>query len=649
MKVSTFQSRLILFTVVIIAVVLGWQLLSAPSNISTLDESTAHYAGPFKVYVQLDPEQPKVGNNSLTIILYDKDNQPVTDAQIKAVAEMPAMGSMSAMPAPSTMEHSGAGIYEGVFKLAMKGAWPLTLEINSNKTGNARLEFDLTTSRTGVRLSSATASKISRLASKRISDLENKVIVANQYRLQVQVAPNPPIAGKNKLTIIVKDKKAQLVTGAKVHAVAQMSAMGNMEAKNASVNIVETSAGIYSGEFTPGMRAEWSLAIKVESKALGHGDLVIGVVTGRKGLEFTTATQGAQCSCSEQTSDKSTISDVCPICAKDLVSVTKKERQFGSISMDARRRQLIGVTTSFAEVKNLTQTIRAAGRITYDETRLMDITLKFNGWIGKLKADFVGIPVKAGQSLFSVYSPELLSAQQEYLETFRRRKNKKDSLLKAARQRLLLWDVTSSQIQKLEKRGSPVEYLPIISPVNGIVIEKNIVAGSAVKAGMRLLRIADLSTVWVEGQIYEYEIPLVKVGMNAKIVLPEQPGKILYGKVAYIYPYLAGDTRTAKVRVELDNRDGLLKPDMYAHVHLKVNLGKRLIVPEAAVIYAGESRIVFIDLGNGQLQPRSIKTGLRNADDIEVLEGLKPGDKVVTSGNFLIAAESKLKAAIDQW
>ncbi len=539
MKVLTSVPRIILFAAIVVALAsLGWWLLN-PSGNNMHNEGTAHYAGPFKMYVNVNPERPKVGNNSLIVTLLDKDNKPVTDAQIKAVAEMPAMGSMPVMQAPSTMVHTNAGTYEGIFELSMNGAWPLTLEISSASTGNARLEFDLTTSRSGIRLTFATPSKLSAMISDTPSD--------------------------------------------------------------SGSNVTETGGNI------------------------------------------------SHYTCSMHPSVKSAIPGTCPICSMDLVPITKKELQSGSITLDARRRQLIGVTTGFAQEKHLTQTIRAAGRVTYDETRLMDVTLKFNGWIGKLQADFVGAPVIKGQSLFSVYSPELLSAQQEYLETLRRRKNKNDSFLKAARQRLKLWDITASQIRQLEKRGTPLEYVPIMSPSNGIVIEKMIVEGSAVKTGQRLLRIADLSTVWVEGDIYEYEIPLVRVGMNAKVLLPEQSGKTLYGKVAYITPYLEGDTRTAKVRVELDNSDGSLKPDMYAHVHLNINLGKRLVVPESAVLYAGESRVVFIDLGNGQLQPRKIKTGLRNADDIEVLDGLSPGDKVVTSGNFLIAAETKLKTGINQW
>jgi len=538
MKAINSIPRLVLLAVIVIFAGLAWWILNA-SNKIILNDSEAHNAGPFKVFVDVNPERPKVGDNKLTITLLDKNNNPVVDAQIKAVAEMPAMGSMPVMQAPSTMVHTNAGTYEGIFELSMNGTWPLTLEISSASTGNARLEFDLTTSRSGIRLTFATPSKLSAMISDTASD--------------------------------------------------------------SGSNVTETD-----------------------------GDI-------------------SHYTCSMHPSVKSAVPGTCPICSMDLVPITQKELQSGSITVDARRRQLIGVTTGFVQEKYLTQTIRAAGRVTYDETHLMDVTLKFNGWIGKLQADFVGAPVVKGQPLFSVYSPELLSAQQEYLETLRRRKNRNDSLLKAARQRLKLWDMTASQIRQLEKRGTPLQYVPIMSPSNGIVIEKMIVEGSAVKAGQRLLRIADLSTVWVEGEIYEYEIPLVNVGMNAKVMLPEQSGKTLYGKITYINPYLEGDTRTAKVRVELDNSDGSLKPNMYAHVHLDIDLGKRLVVPESAVLYAGESRVVFIDLGNGQLQPRKIKTGLRNADDIEVLDGLSPGDKVVTSGNFLIAAETKLKTGISQW
>jgi len=650
MKPLNTNPRLMLLTTTIIlfSTAFGWWLFNVAKHNNQPDESAALYAGPFKLQVQINPEQPKVGNNNLTIWIYDENNQPVTDAQIKAIAEMPAMGSMPAMRAPASMEHIKNGVYEGRFELSMNGAWPLSLSINSGKVGSARLKFNLTTGRVGLRLTSSSASTFSTELSNESQEAASSVVEAGQYRIQVQVKPDPPVAGKNKLTIIVKDDSGRVVSGAKVRAVAQMPAMGNMKEMNAPADIREIKNGIYSGELTLGMKGEWPLAVDVESEALGHGDLVFDMATGRKGIELSSATAGdiSHYTCSMHPSVKSTAPGSCPICSMDLVAVTKKEMQSGSISMDARRRQLIGVTTGIAEVKQLTQTIRAAGRVTYDETRLTDVTLKFSGWIGKLKADYLGISVTKNQPLFSVYSPELLSAQQEYLETLHRRKS---TLLNAARQRLTLWDITSSQITQLEARQRPLEYLPIMSPTTGVIVEKNIVEGSAVKAGQKLFRIADLSNVWIEGEIYEYEIPLVKTGMEVRIVLPDQSGKNLTGKVAYIYPYLEGDTRTAKIRVQIENSEGLLKPNMYAQLYLNVDLGPRLVVPESAVLYAGESRVVFIDLGNGQLQPRKIKTGVRNEDDIEVLDGLEAGDKVVTSGNFLIAAESKLKSGINQW
>lgn len=648
MKQLTTKAQLIaliIISVTIFILILSF-LSSLTSSNSNFDESNTHYAGPFKLQIKLDPVQAKVGNNELTIFIYDKNNQPVTDAQIKAVAEMPAMGTMPAMPAPATMEHNGAGEYQGIFEILMAGAWPLSLDISSSSTGNAQLEFDLSTSRAGLRLSTATSSMSS-------SDINSndKIIEAGLYRVEVNIEPNPPVVGKNKLTILVKDKSGQTVAGAKVRAVAQMPAMGSMSAMNAPANISETASGIYSGTLELAMKGEWPLAVDIESENLGHGDLIFDLATSRKSLELATVTPDgiSHYTCSMHPSVKSTTPGTCPICAMNLVSVTKKEMSSGSISMDARRRQLIGVTTGKVKYKELVQTIRAAGRVNYNETQLTDITLKYDGWIGKLNANYTGTPVTKNVSLFTVYSPELLSAQQEYLEILHRRKGKQDSLLRAARQRLILWDISAPQIKQLEKRNLPIEYLPIMSPTNGIVIEKTIVSGSAVKAGQKLLRIADLSSVWVEGEIYEYEIPLVKDGMAVRVVFPELSDKTISGNVSYISPYLEGDSRTATVRVELDNSDGDLKPEMYAHLHIKVNLGKRLVVPEAAVLYAGNSRVVFLDLGNGQLKPRKIKTGLRNADDIEVLDGLDFGDIIVTSGNFLIAAESKLKAGIDQW
>jgi Cu(I)/Ag(I) efflux system membrane fusion protein len=264
-----------------------------------------------------------------------------------------------------------------------------------------------------------------------------------------------------------------------------------------------------------------------------------------------------------------------------------------------------------------------------------------------LHADYLGKKMQQGDTLFTVYSPELVSAQDEYLESLKRRHS--FGLRKAARRRLTLWDINAAQIKALEKRGTAIEYIAITSPATGTIIEKNIVTGSAVKAGARLLRLADLSSVWIEGEVYESDLPWIKVGMQVRITLPNQAEPTYTATVTFIDPLLNPQTRSAVLRAQLDNTDGSLRPHMFATMQLQVDLGKRIVVPEQAVIYAGDQRIIFVDKGNGRLLPVNIKMGLRNADMIEVLDGLIEGDIIVTSGNFLIAAESKLKAGLAQW
>jgi Cu(I)/Ag(I) efflux system membrane fusion protein len=437
---------------------------------------------------------------------------------------------------------------------------------------------------------------------------------AGPYKVRVEVNPETPKVGRNKVSIWLLDKAGDPLTGATLKAVAVMPSMGSMPAMYAPAEMAETDPGLYEGEFEPSMGGEWPLTVEINSTA-GSGEITFDLATGRKGLRCST--------CGGQNTTP------------------------GTIHVDPARRQLIGISTCLVEQKILTVTIRAAGKITYDESQLNDVTLKFNGWIGKLYANVIGKSVKKGQPLFTVYSPELLATQEEYLLILKRGKDKR--LRQATHRRLRLWNLSAQQIKNLEKRGKAQEYVPILAPNDGIVIGKQIVAGSAFKAGQRLLRTADISHVWVEAQVYDYELPLIKTGMKANVVLPELQDRECPAEINFIYPFMESDTRTARVRVTLENADGFLRPDMYAQLHLKADLGKRLLVPESAVLYAGQSRVVFLDLGEGKLLPRKIKTGQRNRQWIEVLEGLNEGDKVVTSGNFLIAAESKLKAGIEQW
>jgi membrane fusion protein, copper/silver efflux system len=347
----------------------------------------------------------------------------------------------------------------------------------------------------------------------------------------------------------------------------------------------------------------------------------------------------------------------CPVCGMDLVSVTHDEVRTGVMRIDHRRRQLIGLKTGLVERRDLTLDVRAVGRVAYDETRLAEVNLKYGGWIDKLLVDQTGQRVRKGQPLLTIYSPELYSAQQDYLLALAQRAAARDDaerartepLVRGARQRLKLWDVSDAQLEAIANKGEPLQHLPVLAPASGYVVAKDVVEGAAVKSGQRLFRIAALDRVWVEADVYEQDIPLVQVGQEALVTLSHLPGRTFSGRISFIYPYLDGGSRTARARVELKNADLELKPEMYASVQLRVPLGKRLVIPEAAVIYSGPRRIVFVDMNQDQLRPQPIEVGVKVAGYFEVLSGVKEGQRVVTSGNFLLSAESRPKAATGLW
>ena len=397
---------------------------------------------------------------------------------------------------------------------------------------------------------------------------------------------------------------------------------------------------------TCGSPVEWSKAVQSRPPATHDGHAHTLADGGPKGSGI------AYYTCSMHPSVKQQEPGTCPICSMDLTPVTTEEVESGVIFVDAQRRQLIGVKTATAERRPLSVTIRPVGKVVYDETRLTDISVKYRGWIRTLHVAESGQQVKKGETLFTIYSPELYTAQEEFLTAHRSRQasgERAGYLVDSARQRLRLWDLPDWQIDQLAERGKPWEAVPIVSPASGYVIEKNVVEGATVETGQRLYRIAQLDEVWVEAEVYESELPHVSVGQKAVVTLPYLPGKEFEGRVSFVYPYLDGPTRTAKVRVELPNAERTLKPDMYANVSLSADLGERLVVPESAVLYAGPRRLVFVDLGEGRLKPTRVEVGAKANGLVEVLSGLEAGDTVVTSANFLIAAESRLKSATEHW
>ncbi len=448
---------------------------------------------------------------------------------------------------------------------------------------------------------------------------------AGDLEIAIDIEPKTARVGDNKVMIEVRDANGRPVDDIEIDAFAQMAAMGAMPAMRAPADLKEIQPGRYEGSVELPMRGEWPLTITVKDPLRGDKRVQFDLATDRAGL---TLAAGAT-----------------PVGG----AAVPVEAHANTITIDSRRRQMIGVKTGLATHRDLVKSIRAVGEVAVDERGLSQVVLKFDGYIGDLKADYVGAQVEKGQVLFTVYSPELLAAQQEYLETLKRRPNGSDGLVLAARQRLMLWDISPAEISALEKRGVPQDYIAIYAPRSGTVIERNIADGSAASAGQTLLTIADLSRVWVEANVYEADLEMVEVGMNAAITLPYLPGHSYAAKVEYIYPTLDGATRTGRVRLSLDNASGELKPAMYAEVSLLVDVGHHLSVPEEAIIVAGKSRVVFVDLGRGRLKPVRIQVGRAAQGFVEVLEGLQLGDVVVTSGNFLIAAETRLKTGIDQW
>jgi Cu(I)/Ag(I) efflux system membrane fusion protein len=325
--------------------------------------------------------------------------------------------------------------------------------------------------------------------------------------------------------------------------------------------------------------------------------------------------------------------------------------------VDVQRLQSIGVKFEEAKRKEVTKTIRTVGQVAPDERLVADVNIKIEGWIDRLLVNTTGEQVKKGQILFTLYSPELVATQQEYLLALQAVQRLGDSQFKdvaegarstldVARRRLQLWDIEDYHITDLERTGAVLKTLPIHAPLSGTVTEKKAVAGMHVEPGDSLYTITDLTRVWVMADIYEYELPLIAKGLPVSVSLAYAPQQAFSGTIGFIYPTIDEQTRTARIRVELDNRAELLKPGMYANVELSIPLGNRLVVPKDAVLESGERRIVFIHHMDGRLEWRPATVGVRSGDWVEILEGLAEGEHIVTTANFLLDSESQLKAAV---
>ena len=356
----------------------------------------------------------------------------------------------------------------------------------------------------------------------------------------------------------------------------------------------------------------------------------------------------------------------CPICSMPLVPVLRADQAAGLIRVDDHRRAQLGIRTTRVISAPLQLAIRAEGRLVVDETRLHDVTLKIGGYISQLQVNATGQRVGKGDVLFALYSPELYAAEQDYLIARQHRDASHlaglagtsaaaadpahgDALAQAAETRLRLWGLGDEQLHAIALANQPIERVPFRSPAAGVVIEKAVIEGDAVTAGQRLFRIADLDQIWVEADLYEADLARITKGAAATVTLTYLPGRSFEGKVAFIYPYLDPATRTGRVRIALANPQLELKPDMFATVTFALPIGERLQIPSSAVVYTGPRRLVFVDLGDGRLRPQEVTIGARSGEVVEVTSGLHAGDLIVSSGNFLVAAESRIRSAGAFW
>ncbi len=325
----------------------------------------------------------------------------------------------------------------------------------------------------------------------------------------------------------------------------------------------------------------------------------------------------------------------------------------GTVMLSTATQQMIGVRYTEVRSADLKRTLRTVGIVQMDEEKISRVHVKIAGWIDKVYLDYVGKQVEKDQPLFTLYSPDLVSTEQDYLiarkgqEYLSKAPNADavsgaNSLLRATRDRLQLWNVNDAQIHKLEETGKVERTTTLYSPIKGFVINRAAFAQSYVTPETELYEIADLSTVWVSVDIYEYEAPYVHIGQSASMQLSYFPGKTYQGRVNYVYPTVDPKTRTIKVRLEFPNPHYDLKPDMYADIQLGINYGKQVVVPSEAVLNSGTRQVVFIAKPDGYFEPREIKVGDQFDGQYAVLAGLKPGEKIVASGNFLIDSESRL-------
>lgn len=662
-------------------------------------------AGAVTVEAAIEPEAPRQRGNLLHLRLTGADGAPVAGAAVEVEYVMPPMGGMAEMRGAADVADEGDGRYRARFDLPMAGSWTLEVTVSGAATGAAR--FSLTVGAPGLRslggegagqpaAAAAGAPPVLpplALPDPALAALGNALTAYEEVRAALAADRLEPVAPAARVAAEQIRAAAGALAGSPapiIDCVKQAADNAGALAKAGSLEEARARFGELSrflvalASADPRLQVGWHLfrcpmakgfnvwlqrPPAIENPYMGQSMATCGseLAWHQEPAAAPAAGAGpmsheghghqgddvAYYTCAMHPSVEAKAPGQCPICAMELSAVSYEETESGIVRVSAERRQRIGLKTAAATRAPMRVAIRAVGRLTYDETRLKDVTLKVKGWIARLKVGATGQPVKKGETLLTLYSPELYAAQQEYLLALDSQAQgaagRSDYLVKAAEKKLALWDLSPAQIAAIARRRQPIEELPILAPASGFVIEKDVVEGAAVEPGQRLFRIAALDKVWIEAQVYEMDLARVKKGQKAAVSLPYQPGERIEGVVAYVYPYLDPATRTGRIRIELPNKDLAFKPDMYANVEIAVDLGPRLQVPVDAVVYTGPRRLVFVDLGDDRIRPQEVTLGARSADHVEITSGLTEGQVVVTAANFLVAAESRIRSSAKLW
>jgi Cu(I)/Ag(I) efflux system membrane fusion protein len=465
---------------------------------------------------------------------------------------------------------------------------------------------------------------------------------AGEWRVQLTNRPDPPRVGDNDLTVEIRDLGGAPLRG-RLEVVITMESMGTMSRMESRGVVRPVGPGRFRARYGLAMSGDWDLSLRILPDSGSPAEARYRLSTTLRGLAFAGGTPPTFAAIPESGAIAGARGD------GDVP---------GAVQIEPARWRALGILTERVQVRPLVAAVRAPGRVVFDEVRRADVTLRVDGFVRDVRVGVTGQAVRKGDVLMTVYSPALWSAQQEYLES--RRAARADSggaalgdasrdLVAAARTRLRLWGVGEDDLAELDRTGRAREAVPIRAPMAGVVAEKNVVLGSAFVTGQVLYRIAGLDPVWVIASVPQSDLSQVRVGAPARVRDPNHDRPARRGTISFVSPSLDSLTRTGEVRIQLPNPGGALRPGAYLEVELGTAEVRALAVPESAVLATGERHMVFVDLGDGRFGPREVQLGRRAGGYYEVLGGLTAGEAVVTSGNFLVAAESRLRSGGPSW